>query len=1228
MRATQRVALFVIFATIPPLCSAGTPPTGSAEPMKSITAYPGLVEHTQPDGRVFRARQFGDERYHWMETEDGYTIQLNRKTGFFEYVRVKNGRFVLTGLVVGRDDPAAAGIAKHLRESKSVIRQKQIFTAPNIQRAAPSPKPELYPNSGDIPVLVILANFDDTTTSVDPADFDTLFNANPFTDASTSRSVWHYYNEVSYGNVNIQATIVGWIQLSGDKASYGDPDTNAINMVAEAIDILYQNGFDFSPFDVDGDGILEPIIVIHSGEGEEISGDPADIWSHQWAFNPPYPVDNSSTSPGELGLAVQEYTTDPELQYGSTVTLGVICHEMGHAFGLIDLYDYDYDSAGVGDWAIMAHGSWNGVDRPGDTPSHWCAWSKALVGWLDPTIDNGMLIKVPLIGGELPPVETEPVIYRINMGDDPDTSTEYLLLENRQLIGYDQALPNCGLLIWHIDDLVETNDDQQHYHVALLQADGQRDLEKNNNYGDLGDPFPGWNVVREIGPYSPSDENFYKPNTNSYYGGDTNIWVVNISDPLPYMTMDIRFFPNLFFDPEPDISMPPVRPPIVFSDGSQRNVFTPGDPFPYLLDIVNIDDNFPFAVLCEDIHRPFWIEFWASRTGGLSFDYYAIPSIRYDAGLPGNSSIEISGQDYLYSFPDGAYTPTVTIDRPQDIRESAENNNRWALPGASFILLRTPTGADLTVRDFSFGPNWAKAGDTIQLGGRVVNEGTGDSGPFWIEFWGSADAPDKYYPTLDFFLCDSVHIDNLPPGGSIDLSNYTRTLNPVPDHDMMQTFSVGCFVDRTDLVNETNETNNYQFIGPVYFSTIEGVVPANYFDREKALAALTPPPQPDLSREQSELPELAVRWSTVTLSGQEPPLYLEVDLTVHNWGLTTASATWSHVYVSRDALLSPDDYLWISGVRVPELPPGAEYSTAILTGPPDVPLGAYQMLAQCDVIDEVVESHEENNVLDAGPVLVGPDITFETVWFDELQPNVVQSLGVKFSEPGSSVTIYMRVVNNGIIGAGPFWLEIWGSRLGGLSLDDFLVNSEMIYGGIGPLSGLDLVWYKKLRSIPDGPYTLTPVADRPNDVTEVYEGNNRGPVAGKRLVELRPTRLINLRVPVFRFAPNPIRPGATIKFNGSVVNDGPEHSGPFWIEFWGSYDQWMPTPDFQLCDSIYIDNLRPGQQVFLQPYQRTVYWNVPTGEFTIICIADRPDNIAEANETDNYKFARHVKIVP
>jgi hypothetical protein len=81
-------------------------------------------------------------------------------------------------------------------------------------------------------------------------------------------------------------------------------------------------------------------------------------------------------------------------------------------------------------------------------------------------------------------------VYRINL----KPAGEYLLIENRQKIGYDQQLANGGLAIWHIDEAMKDNTKagfpggpnwpKNHLMIALLQADGKCNLERKQNSGD------------------------------------------------------------------------------------------------------------------------------------------------------------------------------------------------------------------------------------------------------------------------------------------------------------------------------------------------------------------------------------------------------------------------------------------------------------------------------------------------------------------------------------------------------------------------------------------------------------------------------------------------------------------------------------------------------------------------------------------------------------------------
>lgn len=207
---------------------------------------------------------------------------------------------------------------------------------------------------------------------------------------------------------------------------------------------------------------------------------------------------------------------------------------------------------------------------------------------------------------------------------------------------------------------------------------------------------------------------------------------------------------------------------------------------------------------------PFWVEFWGSRTGGITLDYLLADSV-YVPKLAASDGVSLALARTFYSVPDGLYTVMFVVDRPNGVAEADEGDNRKVVPGKRLLTLRPKTKANISVEDFTVGPPHLRNGGTVLFGGKVRNTGTEAAGPFWIEFWGSFAS---LYPLMDFFLCDSLYVADLAPGAAIDLSTLTRTLYPCP----AGTFPVGCVADRIDQVNELDETDNYQFIGPVQIS--------------------------------------------------------------------------------------------------------------------------------------------------------------------------------------------------------------------------------------------------------------------------------------------------------------------------------------------------------------------------------------------------------------------------
>ena len=126
-----------------------------------------------------------------------------------------------------------------------------------------------------------------------------------------------------------------------------------------------------APFDANGDGFVDGLFLVHAGGGAEAEPNATKrkdmIWSHKWTLPTAF-VNN--------GVQAFAYFTAPE-----DGQLGVFAHEFGHFLGLPDLYDTSYRSFGIGDWCLMAGGSWNGN---GKQPARMSAWCLATLGWIKP----------------------------------------------------------------------------------------------------------------------------------------------------------------------------------------------------------------------------------------------------------------------------------------------------------------------------------------------------------------------------------------------------------------------------------------------------------------------------------------------------------------------------------------------------------------------------------------------------------------------------------------------------------------------------------------------------------------------------------------------------------------------------------------------------------------------------------------------------------------------------
>jgi len=516
----------------------------------AVPASPVLHTVSQPDGTTFNLRQWGDERISGFESEDGYTILLDEVTQTWLYAeKLEDGSLKPSSLHVGIDLPTP-DIPKHLRPTPPTIIEPEVpaTDGTSVKQLGKTVAATVAPVSGTRNIPVILVNFADTNFTHSPESFTTLLFG------TSNNSMKDYYHEVSYNNLTVSpgsAGVIGPVTVSKSHNYYGQDlsgvkDYWGADMVYEAVRAADAK-INFAEYDQNGDCIVDNVIIVHQGTGQEASPNNYDIWSKQWTLsgskqagrlNYPGAYTTNDLCPSGGYMKVDTFTIQPEINSdGGMITIGIFAHEYGHALGLPDLYDYGYDSEGVGNWSLMAGGSYMKTSRTGDSPAHLDAWSKYKLGWVTPTQVNGTMINEPIMAAS-----SSANVYQLLQGT-PE-SGEYFLVENRQKTGFDAGLPGSGLLVWHVDgnrvsNRSRINDNQcipalsnctsTHYAISLEQADGSWQLEKNLSSGDQNDPFPG-SLNKTLFSAATS------PNSNLWNGTPSNVNISNISPSGQTMT--------------------------------------------------------------------------------------------------------------------------------------------------------------------------------------------------------------------------------------------------------------------------------------------------------------------------------------------------------------------------------------------------------------------------------------------------------------------------------------------------------------------------------------------------------------------------------------------------------------------------------------------------------------------------------------------------------------------
>ena len=390
------------------------------------------------------------------------------------------------------------------------------------------------------------------------------------TDPAPPYSMHTYYREVSNDQLTINGTVLEWARVPLADSIYEGTsnglgaDSDMPQLISDIVSV-WDATVDFGQFDSDGpdgipnsgddDGHVDAVVLIHpkvDGSCQNVNPEgEKSIWAHRWSYSnwTGSALVTNDARAGGGSIVVDDYIIqggqggDSGCASDEPLAFGLVAHETGHLFGLPDLYDTGFgDGAGIGRWGLMSSGNQQVYSRP----AHMTAWTKAQLGWVtEVLIDRDTTI-------DMSPVVTSDTSYILPI---PNTN-EYFVLENRQRIGSDSMLINEGLLIWHVDSVLtrlrglplNRVNGMSPYAMALVQADGQNDLENGANRGDGGDPFPGSSDNREFGVCT-------QPGSWTKTGEATVVRVNNINPLAPFgaVRADIEFI-------EPD--------PVVIADST------------------------------------------------------------------------------------------------------------------------------------------------------------------------------------------------------------------------------------------------------------------------------------------------------------------------------------------------------------------------------------------------------------------------------------------------------------------------------------------------------------------------------------------------------------------------------------------------------------------------------------------------------------------------------------
>ncbi len=299
----------------------------------------------------------------------------------------------------------------------------------------------LYPQPrGTIYGLTLLIDFSDAAPAFDKTEIDAWLNQQGYTAGGLNGSVRDYFSDQSNEMIDFRNDIFGFYRAKHPKSYYeGKPGySGSDELFAEMLD-YFDDSIDFSKYDNDGDGRTDALSVVYAGAAETWG---QGLWPHA-----------SGSNQKRNGVTIARYMMS---NLGSSLGLYTFSHEVGHMlFGWPDLY-------GFGNYCIMGNSS------SAKNPVGINDFYRADQGWI-PLVDvtastNLLLTAVPNGAG-----------FRYT---NPRAPQESFFWSNVQSSGRFSTISGDGLLLLHFDKRIGRNDPPSPLSLAVVQADGKKDLDQ------------------------------------------------------------------------------------------------------------------------------------------------------------------------------------------------------------------------------------------------------------------------------------------------------------------------------------------------------------------------------------------------------------------------------------------------------------------------------------------------------------------------------------------------------------------------------------------------------------------------------------------------------------------------------------------------------------------------------------------------------------------------------